>query len=122
MASGTFAFSSKFRLLKKSDFHRVQNKGEKLYTKHFLIFALKSSEELSRVGLTISTKVDKRAVIRNKLKRRLREIFRLNRSKLVAHFDIVIIARKNALDLSYKEIEHEILNTLKYKKYINATH
>ena len=67
-----------------------------------------------RLGITVSTKIDKRAVIRNRIKRLVREVFRKNLSRFEG-FDIVVIARKNASHLSYKDAEREILGTLRKK-------
>jgi len=92
----------------------VQEQGLKLYSKHFLLIALGSAAENSRVGITITTKVDKRATERNRLKRRIREIFRLNSKNLKENFDIVVIARKNAVTCDYPQIEREILGALKH--------
>lgn len=67
-----------------------------------------------RLGITVSTKIDKRAVVRNRIKRLIREVFRKNQRSFQG-FDIVVIARKNASHLSYKEAEREIIGALRKK-------
>ena len=99
------------RLRKASDFLLVQTDPKRLYSKNFLLLVKKSSR-LSRLGLTVSKKVDRRAVVRNKIKRRLREIFRRERSKFIENFDIIVIARQNAGDCSYLEIKRQIIGAL----------
>lgn len=112
------SFPPKFRLRKSREFARLRDNSTKLYCTHFLILITPSEGSVSRLGITVSTKIDKRAVVRNKIKRRIRDIFRVNRSLLRSNFDIVIIARKNAGDLSFEEFKREILGALRYKKYI----
>ena len=68
--------------------------------------------EHPRLGLIVSKKVSKKAVERNKLKRRLREIFRLNQNSLDS-FDIVIIAKQNAADCTYTDLEKNFIKALK---------
>lgn len=114
----SFAFSPKSRLRTSAEFSLVQKTGDKLYAKHFLIVVSPGRTPLNRLGITITTKVDKRAVVRNKIKRRLREVFRLHQHNLRDIFDIVIIARKNAGEQEYAEIKREILGTLKHKGYL----
>lgn len=65
-----------------------------------------------RLGLIVSKKVSKKAVERNKLKRRLREIFRLNQNNLNS-FDIVVIAKQNANECTYLQLEKNFIKALK---------
>ena len=112
------SFPSKFRLRKSREFARLREKSSKVYSAHFLILITPSESNVSRLGITVSSKIDKRAVVRNKIKRRIRDIFRVNRSRLRSNFDIVIIARKNAGDLSFEEVKREILGALHFKNYM----
>ena len=75
-------FSSNNRIKKRKLFLEIQESGEKLFTNHFLIFVRESKDNHSKIGITISKKNDKRAVVRNKLKRRLREFFRTSKKIL----------------------------------------
>lgn len=84
---------------------------KKAHTYHFLI-AFEPSEDGPRLGITVSTKIDKRAVVRNRIKRLIREVFRKNRGRFDG-FDIVVIARKDASNVPYKDIERELLGALR---------
>ena len=102
------------RIRKSREFRRVQEKSRRLSSKHFLLLVSEALGPKSRIGITITRKVDPHAVNRNRLKRRLREIFRISYKALLAPFDIVIIARKNATDCEMADIRREILGTLKH--------
>ena len=62
----------------------------------------------SRLGLTVTTKVGK-AHTRNLVRRRLREIYRLHESSLRPGYDMVVVARTRAAQVSYKRLESEFL-------------
>ena len=109
-----FVFRPDQRLKKKQDFERAKRDGKKLYAKNFLVVAAPAISECSRFAATVTRKIDKRAVVRNGIQRRLREIFRLHRHRLVSNFDIIVIARHNAPDCSYAEMERQVLGTLRY--------
>jgi ribonuclease P protein component len=65
----------------------------------------------ARLGVTVSAKVGG-AVQRNRIKRRVREFFRLHRSKLQPAQDLLIIARVGADKLSYRDVESELAQCL----------
>jgi len=64
-----------------------------------------------RLGLTVPRAVGK-AVLRNRIKRRLREAFRLHRASLDARWDIVLNPRRAVLQASFKEIEQALMKVL----------
>lgn len=115
--AGKFKFPPKLRLKNTKEFLSVQVKASKLNSKHFLILISPSQKANNRLGITVTKKIDKRAVVRNKIKRRVRDIFRRNQHLFRENFDIIIIARKNAGELEFKDTEREILGTLTYKGY-----
>ncbi len=62
-----------------------------------------------RLGVTVSRRVSRRAVDRNRIKRRLREIFRRERGVLPDGVDVVLVARPAALDASYETLRSAFL-------------
>ena len=106
------------RLRKRHEFKNLPGNERKLHAKHFLIIISSSSRPQSRIGITVTTKVDKRAVQRNRIKRIIRELFRHFRSELSGTFDIVAIARQNACECSSEQIREEILVVLKKNRYL----
>ena len=66
-----------------------------------------------KAGFTVSKKVSKSSVERNKLKRRLREIYRRNKSKLPANISVIIRALPKAAGADFNEIKKEIFSLFK---------
>ena len=75
----------------------------------FLLFALPSEVGHSRIGITVTRKLGG-AVVRNRIKRRVREVFRRNRSRLTPPLDLVVNARSGIEARSYTELEAEFLS------------
>jgi ribonuclease P protein component len=96
----------------------VQDGGKKCHSKQLLLIVRPGETTCSRLGVTITTKVAPRANKRNKLKRWIREIFRHNANRLTANFDIVVIARQNASESTFEELEKQILGTLRYHGFL----
>lgn len=103
-----FSFTPSMRLHNSSDFKKLFEMGQKYHSKHLIVFAVKNDGP-TRLGLTVSRKVGG-AVVRNKLKRRLREIFRLSLSSFLINTDIMIVAKKNASTLDYKQLNQEVFS------------
>lgn len=59
--------------------------------------------------MTVTKKIDKRATRRNRLKRRIKEIFRVNRFKFQNHADVVIVALNGATEISFAQIRKDLL-------------
>ncbi|MBE6925934.1 MAG: ribonuclease P protein component [Ruminococcaceae bacterium] len=73
-------------------------------TNRFLaLYARKNRLEQNRVGITVSKKLGC-AVVRNRVRRRLREIYRINEDRFLPGFDIVVVARSRATDASFAEL------------------
>jgi ribonuclease P protein component len=100
------------RLLKHSDFERVYKQGRRHFSSHMTVFYLRQVEGASptgsaRVGFTVG-KVLGGAVVRNRIKRRLREAVRLRRSVLQGPVDVVINPKKSVLTLEYSVVLEEV--------------
>jgi ribonuclease P protein component len=95
--SSRFGFSAADRIHRRSDYLRAQRAGIRYQTAHFVIYAAKApGNPRVRLGVTVSRQIGG-AVVRNRVKRRVRECFRTRlRVNLEAGTDLVVIARGGA--------------------------
>ena len=80
------------RITEKSEYQRVFSQGEKLWGRLFVCYVQVETAAECRLGLVVSRKVGG-AVVRNRVKRYIREFFRLNRHRLVPGLQLVVVAR-----------------------------
>ena len=102
-----FSFPKNKRILKKKDFKRLSEQGKKVLTQYFIAIVTKGAENNNRIGITASKKVGN-APERNRIKRLIREYFRHRQENNPETKDINIIARKDIVSLSNKEIFKEL--------------
>ncbi|RTE65426.1 ribonuclease P protein component [Amphritea opalescens] len=106
-----FSYPRQLRLLTGGDFKQVFSRASlKVSDKHLLILARPNELEHSRVGFVFSKKNIRLAVHRNRVRRIIRESFRLNQHKL-PNVDIVILARPGLGDLDNSEVQALILKS-----------
>lgn len=123
-----FALEKQQRIKREAEFKKIMEKGKSYADKYLVVYVLEkssqinpltsSSEEvtqegesrLPRMGLSVSRRIGK-AVIRNRIKRWMREVFRLHQSRLKDRMEIILIARSSAKELvDYFEMEKRILH------------
>ena len=95
--------------MKNKDFQTVYKKGRSYANKYLVMYVLENEEKENRLGISVSKKVGN-SVVRHRITRLIRESYRLNNSHFKLGYDIVIIARANAKDKSYKDIESALLH------------
>ena len=91
-------------LKKNSDFRRLYSKGKSTVNPYMAVYCRRNGRGVNRVGYTVSTKLG-HAVVRNRVRRRLREIYRLNSSQLKTGWDIVIVARSRCVGAEYSRMD-----------------
>ena len=104
------SFGAADRLHRSAEFIRLQRTGVRFQSPHFVLYAanLEREPERSRLGVTVSRRIGN-AVVRNRVKRRVREIFRKSiRDTLPAGTSIVVIARGGAGSLASAAISDEL--------------
>ncbi len=101
-------FPREARIRSRAEYLKVQNTGQRSRGRNLIILSIDNDLPITRFGITVSRKTGK-AVTRNWIKRRLREIQRQNRSRFVSGKDVVVIATRQAPGASYAELEKEYL-------------
>ena len=96
-------------LKKNSDFRRLYAKGKSAVTPYMVVYCRRNREKVNRLGYTVSTKLG-HAVVRNRGRRRLREIYRLHAHKLKTGYDIVVVARSRSVGAAYQKLEAGFLS------------
>ena len=104
----SFRFEREGKLLKKREFDSVFKKGRRFRGGRIELIYLPNGLDGSRLGLVVPKKVGK-AVVRNRIKRILREIFRLNRSRLSQNLDIVVRVFPSPAPFTFKAVEEEFI-------------
>lgn len=97
---------------KNYEFRRLYSKGKSAATPVLVVYCRKTNRTCNRVGITVTNKVGK-AVHRNRVRRRIREIYRLNECRLLRGLDLVIVARVRSRYVSYQELERAFLAACK---------
>ena len=103
----------KNRLIRRKDFQNINANGKKVGNEILVLKWTENNKEFLRAGFIISKKVEKKAVLRNKLKRRLREIVRSLLPEMKTGFDLIFFAKKGATRKNYKEIRSAVLGLIK---------
>lgn len=106
------------RISLNKDFDRTFKSGKSFYGKNLKIKVADNDLEKTRLGILISAKVSKRAVIRNKFRRLLREIIKKELTNLSKGKDLVIVVFSEILDKNKQEIEQELITGLKKLKLL----
>ena len=100
-------------LKKNREFKQVYSSGKSIASPYLVLYWYSNNKEKNRYGFSISKKIGK-AVVRNKLKRRLKEIIRLKEEKICMGYDIIIIARNPINKLDFQKLKKDLIKL--YKK------
>ena len=122
--SSEFAYPAYRRIKRRRDFLRIQSSAKKIWSKHFLLLVSRSlvgvenrgEKGPTRFGITVTKKVDSRAVQRNRIKRLSREVFRHKTKELRPGLDLVIVGLRGATNLTNSEISSELCSLFKRGK------
>jgi len=96
-------------LTKNHEFKKLYNKGKSAASNCVVIYTLKTSNPENKLGITVSTKLGG-AVQRNRIRRRLKEIYRLNEHRLRTGNNIVLVARQRSRYAGWSELEASVLS------------
>ena len=96
-------------LKKNNEFQRVYRKGTSRANRYLVMYVLDNQYMKNRLGISVSKKVGN-SVVRHRLTRLIRESYRLNEAEFENSLDIVVVARPQAKDRTYQEIESALMH------------
>ena len=96
-------------LKKNQDFQKVYRNGTSKANRYLVMYVLENQHMKNRLGISVSKKVGN-SVVRHRVTRLIRESYRLNERAFRQGLDIVVVARPNAKDKSYQEIESALMH------------
>ena len=102
-------FPREVRIVRSSDYRTVYKAGKKIHSGRFVLFGQVNGIGYARLGITVSRKIGG-AVVRNRIKRLFREIFRRSTGEIPNQLDIVVNAKSGCVGASYAELRAEFLN------------
>ena len=111
----SFSLPKKERLLNRKDFVNLNRIGKRYPTRNFIVIVKENGLDHSRLGITASKKIGN-AVTRNKVKRLIREFYRLHKTYVPKGLDIVVIAKKGAKGLVFWKMKDELGEIILDKK------
>ena len=89
-------------------FRRLYAKGKSAVSPNLAVYARKNRLGYTRLGLTVGTKVGG-AVVRNRVRRRIKEAYRIHEAAYLQGYDIVVVARVRAAFARYRDLERSLL-------------
>ena len=110
------------RLKKRQDYRAVYARGIRRYSPHLTLIATNESDKLqpSKFGITISKKVSKKAVVRNRIRRQIQGVIAANLQRIAPGWKLVIIVKPKAIECKYEHFLRELEELLKQAKIING--
>ena len=93
------------------EFRRIYRKGKSAVSPQLVIYCQRNRRGHSRLGVSVSTKL-RCAVVRNRVRRRIREIYRLNKAKMLPGYDLIVVARVRAVETDYQKLDRTYLRLL----------
>jgi len=107
-----------YRIKKNSDFQFIYKKGKSVANKQFVVYT-KANKNLEhfRLGISVSKKLGN-AVVRNRIKRAIRENFKVHKEDIIP-MEIIVIARQSAIHMDTLQIQASLEHVLKIAKVFN---
>ena len=90
------------------EFRRIYGKGKSASSPLMAVYCRRNRIGGGRYGFTVGSRIGK-AVVRNRVRRRLKEIYRTNEEKLKSGYDIIVVARARAVQAGYSDLEKDYL-------------
>lgn len=106
------ALPRKYRLSGKSEIEKVFKNGKYLNFELFSIKFLPNRTNFTRFAVIVGLKISKKSALRNKIRRRVAEIIRLNYSRIRPGYNVVLIVKSRAINNEYKDLKEALVKGL----------
>jgi len=110
--------NKKQRIKKNAEFQNIFKKGKSFANRQFVVYSLENDQDYFRIGISVSKKVGN-AVVRNRIKRYIRQTFLELNDSVSPNKDYIIIARNPAANLDFHETKKSLEHVLKIAKSLN---
>jgi ribonuclease P protein component len=118
---GVWKMRKEYRIKKNKEFQEVFKKGKSIANRQFVLYLLKRSDyEHFRIGLSVSKKIGN-AVVRNQIKRYIRQAFHELDGEVHNVYDYIIIARKPAASMDYFEVKKSLMHVLRLARVLKVS-
>ncbi|QCX33591.1 ribonuclease P protein component [Caloramator sp. E03] len=99
------------KVRKNAHFRYIYRKGKAINNDLLVLYIVKNGKNINRVGISVSKKIGK-SVVRNRVKRLIRECFRKNKDSIKKGYDFIFIARKKSAMANYYDIYDSVKNLI----------
>lgn len=107
----------KYRIRKNMEFKNIYKVGKNYWNRNLILYVKNNGLNETRVGYTITKKIGN-AVTRNKIRRRMKEIYRSNFHNIKDGYDLIFIAKRSIVDISFEELEGSMIHIMSIAKLL----
>lgn len=117
---GNYKMKFSESLKKNKDFQIVYRLGKSYANKYLVLYVMKNNTGKNRIGISVSKKVGN-SVVRHHLTRLIRESYRLQEEYFQCGYDLIVVVRVGAKEVTYKEMESALIHLGKLHKIYKRT-
>ena len=105
-------FPRHYRIVRGSEYRAIYDAGLKVHSERFVLFGRENNLSHNRLGITVSRKIGG-AVVRNRIKRLLREAFRKSSAEIPYHYDLVVNVKRGCATASWSALREEFVSAVR---------
>ena len=105
------------RLRSNMEFKKVYKYGKNYWNRNLILYVMKNDLGYTRVGYSITKKIGN-SVVRNRIRRQMKEIYRLNFDWIENNYDLIFIPKKNVVDISYEKLDSAMIHIMNLAKLL----